>query len=149
MLLEVGLRVLRQRLMREYHRIRGRVEIDVCSRDSAVSSSNLPLLRLEPILRRNAEERNPNGIFFSTGVTDWEETEDHVLVTVKKADGNTATYRTQYVAACDGGKMSTKKLGIKMEGLAGIIDFVSTHFKADLSDYWDGEHIDCFGCTFR
>ncbi len=34
--------------------------------------------------------------------------------------------------------MSTKKLGIKMEGLAGIIDFVSTHFKADLSDYWDG-----------
>lgn len=26
-----------------------------------------------------------------------------------------------------------------MEALAAIIDFVSTRFKADLSDYWDGE----------
>ncbi|KIW43555.1 uncharacterized protein PV06_04646 [Exophiala oligosperma] len=107
-------------------------------RDSAVSSSNLPLLRLEPILRRVAEERNPNGIFFNTAVNDWEEFDDHVIVTVTtKADGSPIKYRSQYVVACDGGKMSTKKLGINMEGLAGIIDFVSTHFKADLSDYWD------------
>lgn len=108
-------------------------------RDSPVSASNIPLLRLEPILRSIAEERNPGGIFFSTTVDDFEEVDGSVLVSVSKGDGSVAKYRAQYVVACDGGKMSTQKLGINMEGPAGIIDFVSTHFKADLSDYWDGK----------
>ncbi|KEF62583.1 uncharacterized protein A1O9_00556 [Exophiala aquamarina CBS 119918] len=106
-------------------------------RDSPVSSSNLPLLRLEPILRGIAEDRNPNGVFFNAKVDDFEEIDDSVIVTVSDAHGSLTRYRAQYVVACDGGKMSTLKLGINMEGPAGIIDFVSTHFKADLSDYWD------------
>lgn len=98
-------------------------------------------MRLEPILRGIAEKRNPNGVFFSTNVDDFEERDSSVLVTVSGGDGSVTRYRAQYVVACDGGKMSTPKLGINMEGPAGIIDFVSTHFKADLSDYWDGRSI--------
>lgn len=103
-----------------------------------MTASNLPLLRLEPILRRIAEERNPGRIFFSHAVEDFKEKDDHVLVTVKKPEGQTVQYRAQYVVAADGGKLSTSKLGLNMEGVSGLVDFVSTHFKADLSEYWDG-----------
>jgi 2,4-dichlorophenol 6-monooxygenase len=103
-----------------------------------VTSSNLPLLRLEPILRQIAEKRNPGRVLFNTKVEDFEEIDDRVIVTVQMPDETTIKYRAQYVVACDGGKISTSKLGINMEGMTGILDFVSTHFKADLSDYWDG-----------
>lgn len=71
-------------------------------------------------------------------MVDFEEKEDKVLVTVKNAEGQTIQYRAQYVVAADAGKLSTPKLGINMEGITGLVDFVSTHFKADLSRYWDG-----------
>jgi 2,4-dichlorophenol 6-monooxygenase len=108
-------------------------------RASQSFTSNLPLLRLEPILRQSAEERNPGKILFGHGVEDFEEKEDHVLVTVQQPDGQIVQYRAQYVVAADAGKLSRPKLGINMEGPTKIVDFVSTHFKADLSDYWDGK----------
>jgi 2,4-dichlorophenol 6-monooxygenase len=106
---------------------------------SQSDTTNLPLLRLEPILRQYAEERNPGKVLFNHFVVDFEEKDDHVLVTVKHPNGEDVQYRTQYVYAADGGKLSAQKLGITMEGPKKIVDFVSTHFKADLSDYWDGK----------
>jgi 2,4-dichlorophenol 6-monooxygenase len=108
-------------------------------RDSPAIPTNLPLIRSEPILRRIAEERNPDRILFSHAVEDFEEKDDRVLVTVNNPDGTTTVYRTQYVIAADGGKLSTPKLDIKMEGPTKIVDIVTTHFKADLSRYWDGQ----------
>ena len=107
-------------------------------RDSPTLSSNVPLLRLEPILRTLAEDRNPGRILFSHAVTDLEDDGHNVVVTVQQPDGNTLKYRAQYVVCADGGKLSTPKLDINMEGPTGLVDFVSTHFKADLSEYWDG-----------
>lgn len=106
-------------------------------RDSPTLSSNLPLLRLEPILRKLAEDRNPGHVLFSHSVTDFSDEGDCVVVTVEQPDGNSVQYRAQYVVCADGGKLSTPKLNINMEGVTGLVDFVSTHFKADLSEYWD------------
>jgi 2,4-dichlorophenol 6-monooxygenase len=110
----------------------------VLKRDSPTLSSNLPLLRLEPVLRKIAEERNPGRILFNNFVADFVDKDGSVLVTVQQPDSSSVQYRAEYVV-CAGGKLSTPKLGINMEGPTGLVDFVSTHFKADLSEYWDGK----------
>ncbi|CZR60179.1 uncharacterized protein PAC_10075 [Phialocephala subalpina] len=117
--------------------IPGTEQAQMYRRDSPSMASNLPLLRMEPVFKSIAEERNPGNIFFSTTVEDFEEVGDHVIVRVKMVDGQVVNYRAQYVVCCDAGKLSTPKLGIKMEGITGLVDFVSTHFKADFSKYWD------------
>jgi 2,4-dichlorophenol 6-monooxygenase len=119
--------------------ILGMALISNARRDSPILSSNIPLLRLEPILRKVAEDRNPGRVLFSHSVTDFTEGDDGVIVTVEQPDGNSIQYRAQYVVCADGGKLSTRKLGINMEGPTGLVDFVSTHFKANLSAYWDGK----------
>lgn len=107
-------------------------------KDSAALATNLPLLRLEPILRKLAEVRNPGRVLFDHQVEDFVEEDDHVIVTVQTPGGDIQRYRARYVVAADAGKLSTTKLGTNMEGPTGLVDFVSIHFKADLSDYCDG-----------
>lgn len=102
-------------------------------------SSNLPLIRSEPILKKLAEERNPGKVLFSHEVLGFTEQPDGVLVDVRDSAGETRTYRAQYLIGADGGKTIGSKIGVKMEGPTQIVDFVSTHFKADLSEYWDGK----------
>lgn len=90
-------------------------------------------------MRQLAEDRNPGHILFGHTVADLEDDSQKVIATVQKPDGKTQKYQAQYVVCADGGKFSTPKLGINMEGPTGLVDFVSTHFKADLSEYWDGK----------
>lgn len=100
-------------------------------------SSNLPLIRLEPILRQIAAEKSPGQVLFRHKVTEFTASGDCVLVTVENPDGKLLNYRAQYVVAADGGKTIGPKIGVQMEGPTGIADVVSVHFKADLSEYWD------------
>jgi len=58
---------------------------------------------------------------------------------VSHPDDIAAQFRAQYVIAADGVNFSTGKLGVNIEDHTKLVDFVSTHFKADLSDYWDGK----------
>ncbi|KIW95796.1 uncharacterized protein Z519_02860 [Cladophialophora bantiana CBS 173.52] len=106
-------------------------------RDAPHLPTNLPLLRSEPILRSIAETRNPGKVLFSHTVTDFEEKEDCVLVYVSNKDGTNSVYRATYLVGADGGKMVGPKIGVEMEGPKGLRKIVSTHFKADLSEYWD------------
>ncbi|KAL2060829.1 hypothetical protein VTL71DRAFT_8881 [Oculimacula yallundae] len=115
----------------------GTPSYEIYRKDSPMPSSNLPLLRLEPILRQFAESRNPGNIHFNHPVTDFVETDEGVLVTVTEPGGAVLHYLADYVVAADAGKLSAPKLGIQMEGPSGLVEFVSTHFKADLSQYWD------------
>ncbi|KAJ9660318.1 hypothetical protein H2198_002626 [Neophaeococcomyces mojaviensis] len=112
-------------------------------RDGAERSANLPLCRMEPILRQLAEKRNPGGIRFGHAVTDFEDNGDHVEVTIKAASGEISTYRTRYLVGADGGRFIGPKLGVTMEGRTGITDMVSVHFGADLSQYWDERFFAC------
>lgn len=99
--------------------------------------TNLPLLRLEPILRATAEKKNPGKVLFSHTVTSFEDTGDHVLVHFEDEKGHQRTCRARYLAGSDGGKTVGPRLGISMDGPTGLRRIVSAHFRADLSPYWD------------
>ncbi|KAF7548501.1 hypothetical protein G7Z17_g7007 [Cylindrodendrum hubeiense] len=121
-------------------------------------SSNLPLVRAEPIFRKFAEERNPGRVRFSHEVLDFVEEKDHVLVTVEGPNGEKELIRTLYLVGADGGKFVGPKIGAQMEGPRNIVDFLSIYFRADLSQYCDdrtlithfinpeGEKMDRFDC---
>ncbi|KIV95025.1 hypothetical protein PV10_02732 [Exophiala mesophila] len=111
--------------------------------DSPERSANVPLCRMEPILRRMAEEKNIGGIRFGHEVVDFEDRGNHVEVTVKDQHDTVKTYRCRYLVGADGGRLVGHKLGITMEGRTGITDMVSVHFGADLSEYWDDRFFAC------
>ncbi|KAH6990178.1 FAD binding domain-containing protein [Ilyonectria destructans] len=100
-------------------------------------SSNLPLVRAEPIFRKIAEERNPGRVRFSHRVIDFVEDKDHVLVTVEGPDGKVEVIRTLYLVGADGGKFVGPKIGAQMEGPRNLVEFLSIYFRANLSEYCD------------
>jgi 2,4-dichlorophenol 6-monooxygenase len=82
-------------------------------------------------------------ILFEHTVTNFVDAGDSVLVTVKDSEGNELNYRCQYLIGADGGRCIGPKIGVVMEGPRGIIDMVSVHFTADLSEYWDDRFFAC------
>jgi 2,4-dichlorophenol 6-monooxygenase len=106
--------------------------------DSACMSSNYPQLRLEPLLRAEAERRAPGQIRYDHEVTGWEQTDKGVTVTVRSRDDDEElTVNARYVIAADGGRTIGPKVGVVMAGPTNMVDMVSTHFSCDLSEYWD------------
>lgn len=110
--------------------------------DSPCLASNYPQLRLEPLLRRQAEQRAPQSILFDNDVVDWQQNDDGVLVTVHDCAADTRrTIQARYVIAADGGKTVGPAVDVDMAGPTNMVDMVSTHFSADLSPYWDDESL--------
>jgi 2,4-dichlorophenol 6-monooxygenase len=106
--------------------------------DSPCPSSNLPQLRLEPILRRHAEDRAPGRVRFGHELVAFAEDETGITATIQeRATGDTYEVRCQYLVGADGGKTVGEKVGVTLNGPSGILDMVSCHFKADLSEYAD------------
>lgn len=113
-------------------------------RDAPLRSGNLPLFRLEPILKELAEKRNPGKIFFGHQLVDFAgEGSSSIVARVSDRAGLERSYRCKYLIAADGGRTIGPKLGINMEGLTNIADMVSVHFSADLSKYWDDRYFAC------
>jgi 2,4-dichlorophenol 6-monooxygenase len=109
------------------------------TKDSPTPSTNLPQLRLEPLLRQVAEERAPGKVLFHHELVEWSQDQDAVTATILNRKTNEKiTVRAKYMIAADGGKSVGPKLGVKMEGPTGLVDMVSVYFKADLSK-WMGE----------
>ena len=113
------------------------------SRDAPLRSNNLPQVRLEPVLLGLAERRNPGKVLFNHTVTDFVDDGTEVRVTVQDAEGKEKHYRTKYLVAADGGRTIGPKIGVVMSGPTNIADMVSTHFSADLSEYWDDKWFAC------
>jgi 2,4-dichlorophenol 6-monooxygenase len=110
--------------------------------DSPGTASNYPQLRLEPLLRREAEKRAPDAIRFGQEVQSWEQGPDGVSVLVRDlATEQEYTIQARYVVAADGGRTFGPALGVTMAGPTDMVDMVSTHFSADLSQYWDDESL--------
>lgn len=108
--------------------------------DSPCLSSNYPQVRLEPLLRRHAEERARDSIFFERELVSFTQDAEGVTAVILERDTQqTYTVRANYMVAADGGKTVGPALGVKMEGPSGILDMVSTHFTADLSEYWEDD----------
>ena len=109
------------------------------ARDSACLSSNYPQCRLEPLLLQIAEERGPGRQRFRHELTDLSQDEEGVTAVVFDHEaGQSYTVHAQYVVGADGGNTVGGMLGIGMQGPTGILDMVSTHFTADIADYFDG-----------
>jgi 2,4-dichlorophenol 6-monooxygenase len=97
----------------------------------------LPQVRLEPILRRHAEERNPGGIWFSSELTAFTDEGDRVVAQIRDtATGEVTEVSAQYVIAADGGRMIGVQLGVAMKGLSRLLDVTTAYFSADLSPWW-------------
>jgi 2,4-dichlorophenol 6-monooxygenase len=101
---------------------------------SACRSTNLPQIRLEPIMKKRAEELAPGRIRFGHELTDITQDAGGVIATVKNlGDNSHYTISAQYVIACDGGRTVGPKLGTALEGQRNLAREVSIHMTADLS----------------
>ncbi|MEV1294865.1 FAD-dependent monooxygenase [Pseudonocardia sp. NPDC049635] len=104
--------------------------------DSPVVCTDLPQIRLEPLLRRHAEARNPGRARFGHELTSF--TQDGAGVTavvVERASGQETTVRARYLLGADGGKTIGRALGIEMVGRTDLLDMVTVYFTADLSEW--------------
>lgn len=112
---------------------------DTYAADSPTLSSNLPQIRLEPILRRHAEERGPGTVRFHHELLALGQDDAGVTATVRdRTTGTAYEVRAQYVIGADGGKTVGEQLGVTLRGPSGMLDMVGCHFKADLSAHVDG-----------
>ena len=101
---------------------------------SACLQTNLPQIRLEPVLKAHAESLAPGRVRFNHEVIDLVQDESGVTATVRdKGEDRTYTVRARYVLACDGGRTIGRKLGVEMQGARDLVRIVSIYMTADLS----------------
>ncbi|WP_327292718.1 FAD-dependent monooxygenase [Streptomyces sp. NBC_01198] len=104
-----------------------------------VLPAKLPQLRLEPVLRRHAEQRNPGRVLFGHELVSLAEDEggESVTAEIRSVEtGETTTVTARYVIAADGGRTVGPALGVRMEGLPALFDATTAYFSADLSPWW-------------
>ena len=74
-------------------------------RNSPCLPTNLPQLRLEPILRNIAEMRAPGRVRFNHELVDFEDGDNGVRATIRdRVTGESYRVRARYVIAADGGR---------------------------------------------
>jgi 2,4-dichlorophenol 6-monooxygenase len=101
---------------------------------SACLTTNLPQIRLEPLLKTHAEALAPGRVRFNHEVIEVAQDASGVTATVRdKNDGSTYTVRARYLLACDGGRTIGRQLGIEMQGPRDLVRIVSIYMSADLS----------------
>jgi 2,4-dichlorophenol 6-monooxygenase len=101
---------------------------------SPCPTTNLPQIRLEPVLKAHAEKLNPGRIRFNHELIALEQDATGVRSTIRdRASGETYEVRSTYLVAADGGRTVGRLLGIEMQGQRNILDMVSVHLSADLS----------------
>lgn len=100
---------------------------------SRFRTTNLPQLRLEPILRARAEELAPGAVRFGQELTDLHQDAEGVSAVIRDCGtGETTDVRAKYVIGADGGRTIGDIIGIGMEGQRELVEMVSTHITADL-----------------
>ncbi|MFB7759068.1 FAD-dependent monooxygenase [Streptomyces xiamenensis] len=97
----------------------------------------LPQVRLEPILRQYAEQRNPGRIRFRHEMVGFRDEGDRVVAEIRATDtGETTTVTAQYLIAADGGRTVGAALGVAMQGRPKLLHVKTAYFSADLSPWW-------------
>ena len=97
-------------------------------------TTNLPQIRLEPILRERAEEMALGRVRFHHELISFDPDDAGVTAVVRDLD-NSEEYsvRARYVLACDAGRTVGPALGVEMIGPRGLAQEISIHMTADLS----------------
>ncbi|MGH3469379.1 MAG: FAD-dependent monooxygenase [Thermocrispum sp.] len=97
----------------------------------------LPQARLEPILRRHAELRNPGRVLFGHALTDFSDEGERVVAEIRNVEtAEITTVSAEYVIAADGGRTFGNALGVQMQGVPALIKVTTAYFTADLSAWW-------------
>jgi 2,4-dichlorophenol 6-monooxygenase len=100
------------------------------------ASTNLPQIRLEPIMRRHAEQLAPGMVRFGHELVSFEQDDDGVTSVIReRASGAEFAVRSSYLFACDAGRTIGSQLGVEMVGLRDVGSMVSIHLTADLSEW--------------
>lgn len=103
---------------------------------SPCRSSNLPQIRLEPIMKDRAEELSPGTIHFHHEMVKMEQDDMGVTAWIKNHnDGTEYVVKSRYVLGCDGGRTIPKMVGIPYEGLGVVAQVATAHVTADLSKF--------------
>lgn len=110
------------------------------SADSPTRSGNLPQLRMEPILREFAEKSPCAKLLFGHELLRFTQDDQGVVSVVKHLEtGEEFEVRSQYLCGADRGRTINPALGIELQGPTNLVDMVSTHMTADLSNYIDDD----------
>jgi 2,4-dichlorophenol 6-monooxygenase len=109
-------------------------------RDSPCMSSNLPQIRLEPLLRREAESRANGRVMFNNELVSFDQDDGGVDAEIRDlGSGETRIVRARYMIGADGGKTVGDLLGVQLHGPRRMMEMVTAHFSADLSPFIDDE----------
>lgn len=110
---------------------------------SPCATSNLPQIRLEPLLLARAEEVGADGsVRFNHELTALEVREDGVSATIADHnDGSTYTIEAKYLIAADGGRTVGRMLGIGMTGPTDLQKMISIHMTADLKPWLPDDEV--------
>jgi 2,4-dichlorophenol 6-monooxygenase len=101
---------------------------------SRCRQTNLPQIRLEPILKAGAERLAPGKVRFNAEVVDFEQDADGVTATVlDKTAQESFLVRARYLLACDAGRTIGPRLGVTLDGVRDLFRIVSVYMTADLS----------------
>jgi 2,4-dichlorophenol 6-monooxygenase len=104
---------------------------------SPCPTANLPLIRLEPILKAHAESQPAADVRFFHELVDLSQDADGVTAAI--LDRRTLErYRVRcaYLLGADGGRDVGKLVGIDMGGITNLRHVVNVHMSADLSQYF-------------
>lgn len=128
---------LDQRLIHEMDAFGGGALRETYAAAGPVLPVKLPQVRLEPVLRSHAEQRNPGRLLFSHELVSLTDEGDRVIAEVRNVEtGEIITVAAQYVVAADGGRMVGDAVGVQMEGPRGLANVTTVYFSADLSAWW-------------
>ena len=95
---------------------------------------NLPQIRLEPILRRRAEELSPGRVRFHHELLGLDQDADGVTAEIRDHDaGRDYQVRSQYMIGADGGRLVAGEIGVEYEGLGVLTQTATLHVSADFS----------------
>jgi 2,4-dichlorophenol 6-monooxygenase len=107
-------------------------------RNSVCPPTNLPQLRLEPVLRAQAQARNIDGVKFGHELLTLTHDDQGVKAEVRELmTGELHSVHAEYVVGADGGKTLGQLLGIAMIGPSRIFETITAHISADLSAWWN------------
>jgi 2,4-dichlorophenol 6-monooxygenase len=102
--------------------------------------TNLPQIRLEPLLRQIAEERAPGRVRFGNELVSFSQDDGGIQAEIRDHDaGRSYRVRAAYMVGADGGRTVGPMVGVAMEGTEALAALVSNHVTADLSAYVPGD----------
>jgi 2,4-dichlorophenol 6-monooxygenase len=132
-----GQRELDGRFIHEMDAFGGGALREAYAAAAPILPAKLPQVRLEPILRRHAEQRNPGCILFSRELTAFSDEGDRVIAEIRDTKtGEITTVAARYLIAADGGRMVGAALGVELQGMHALQHVTTAYFSADLSKWW-------------